>query len=256
MLNLKWLFELLGKKKIGYNPEDKQQIATTMPSPDDKRDYISALPKVDLPKSHFIDNSEVKYQGRIGSCYAFSICSAIEMMNKNMKNRPLNLSELFLWYYTHVGNRPENGGYIRDALKFAQKRGVALERYCPYRVSDWNKEPSWAANFSAGYFKIKEYHRIHSKSELKRNLVKGFPVIFGMKIYSDYLKTDGKGIIQTPAGGYRGGHAMDIYGYSDKGFHILNSWGFQWGKRGRGILSYSMYDKYVFEAWRITPSGI
>lgn len=240
-----WLLNILGKKKKeGLSDENK--ICGTEPSPPDGRDYVCTTSEdYELPEIFEPDNYETKSQGSLGSCSAFATCSAYEIMNAETKNRALNLSELFLWFNTRMGNSPSSGAVIRDVLQYVKDNGIGLEIFCPYDITRWNTKPSWNSYFSARYFRIKNYFRIPNFEEAKKSILDGSPVIIGMNVYSDMISTRGR-VIQKPSGRRIGGHAMTLVGWCPKGFYVLNSW-----NDGVLILPYGIAESEIFEMWRI-----
>ena len=54
----------------------------------------------------------------------------------------------------------------------------------------------------------------------------------------------------------RGGHALSLIGYDDNKeggcFEIINSWGKEWGDKGRIWVKYSDFDKIVDEVYEVT----
>jgi len=248
---INWLLRIIGRKR-SYRNAGNEKICGTVPSPKDKRDWISALPVAsdDLPDEFILPGTpETKHQGSLGSCYAFAIASAHEHMNRIKRNRPLNLSELFLWFNTRIKDQPGSGGYIREALEYARKHGIAMEVSWPYDTDKWNDQPGWGSYYGARFFRIKSYHRVNGIAEAKKALHGGYPVIFGMKVHADRLNAP-DGVILAPKGKEIGGHAMYLYGWNSIGLLDQNSWGPSWGKLGRAVLPYDQWE-HVFEAWRI-----
>lgn len=127
-----------------------------------------------------------------------------------------------------------------DALELLKSSGGVPISVLPYNPHQCLTLPS--AEELAHYsnrFKIRGYRKIDSEEDLKGELYKGNPVVFGIKpgpAFDHYRS----GIIDSTEAGDTG-HAMVMVGYDDEkqAFHFVNSWGTVWGEKGFGWLGYS-----------------
>ena len=202
----------------------------------------------------------IEDQGDLGSCTANAGVGLIEYFERRAFRKHLDSSRLFLYKVTRnlLGWKGDTGAYLRDTMKAMVLFGVPPERYWPYDIAKYEKEPtSFCYAFAQSYQAIK-YYRLDppgtspSKvlSEVKKSVAAGLPAMFGFSVYSSMPGTgDGKGEIPYPGPGDRleGGHAVVAVGYDDgkkigkdKGALLIrNSWGTEWGDKGYGWLSYS-----------------
>ena len=79
-------------------------------------------------------------------------------------------------------------------------------------------------------------------AEMKQCLAEGWPFAFGFSVYSNFPWQTTTGEVPMPGNGdyMLGGHAVLAVGYDDDSarFIFTNSWGYGWGKSGRGSIPY------------------
>lgn len=206
------------------------------------------------------DNSYLVNGYAVHNCGSHALVSAVELLLKKNKERwYIELSELYHYYKVRVLNQtfPEDRGQtVRDGCKVLHKNGVCPELLCPYNVNKANSEPSLVAEALSRFWKINSYLRVLGKDSVKQCLHEGFPVVIGAKVYDSFI-LNRTGEITLPdiknGENYRGGHAVLICGYDDQkqAFRIFNSWG-NWGRKGLAWMPYEYYDKYVFDAWKVS----
>jgi C1A family cysteine protease len=122
----------------------------------------------------------------------------------------------------------------------------------PYNDYDINYAPGIFANSFAYWFRIKEYLRVYSVNGIKNELANNHPVALAIPVYNNI--EDVKEFIPLPEGDVIGGHAIAIIGFDDglKAFFIQNSWGKNWGLKGRAWLPYDyVYKSPWFDAWSV-----
>lgn len=203
----------------------------------DIRDYkINKESNETFPDSFSLQTKTIFDQGDVGSCVAHATSSLVE----GIYDEPFSPG----WVY---GNR--NYGYtgrgmtIQDALKTVQKLGAV-------KKEDFNINEEVPDIFNlvesnrnrleplAAPFKIGAYARLDSEEDIKRALLKGLPVIFSINVRMDNLSMNDDYVINMTNDKIRGGHAMVLFGWNEKGWLIQNSWGPEWGKNGTAILPY------------------
>lgn len=222
--------------------------------PKDERDFKSTRhltsPKI-LPQEFELDRQIPIYnQFSIGSCTANSACSCFRYEVAQLQNNfDFEPSRLFQYYNSRLLQGWENedsGAYIRDAFKSMNKYGLALEKTWPYVVEDFARKPSNEAyqeglkNVTVKYATVPQ-----TEQHLKETLVSGAAISFGFNVYQSFYGSwhNTTGMMPIPKKSERllGGHAVTLIGFSDakKAFLVQNSWGEDWGLKGKYWMPYS-----------------
>jgi C1A family cysteine protease len=234
----------------------------------DDRDYsVGVIGDIDVPAEidmrEFVP--EVKSQGKLSSCVAHAICSAIEMqINMQDPRRYVPLSELYNYYHGRWESNifPADGGmYPRDAIKSVKDEGIALEVAHPYNVEFYNRPPSSAAESVAHIYSAmtKEYFRVFSDVAMMEKLALGLPIMINVPVYNYWFLPkiiQNNTYITNPTGKIRkptdleprlGYHALLVVGYDEDGWICLNSWGKNYGDKGFCYLpyGYEIIDRWV-----------
>ena len=249
-------------KRCEREYKQEKKICNLKKDPFDARDYqagvmltsnVEALPLRCTIKQWA---PAVKYQANIGSCGAHGFANAFELLWKKNKKEDIATSELWFYYKTReaMGSLPKDSGiYLRTGADLLYKSGIALERYWEYNTAKFNVEPSWIADFSAGFLRrVDSYYRVNSVEDMKRAIYEGYPVVFGVYVDKAFC-SDTSGYPKTPQNqvSCEGGHCMIITGYDEKiqRFEVLNSWGQNWGNAGYCMMSYDWIEKLLIDAW-------
>ncbi len=176
----------------------------------------------------------------------------------------LDASRLFLYKVTRnmLNWKGDTGAYLRTTMGSLALFGVPPEVHWPYRIADYDKEPSaFCYSFAQNYQALK-YFRLDPTAtpgavllkRIKAYLSAGFPSMFGFTVYNSISQASGSGKIPypTPGESVSGGHAIVAVGYDDnmkikntnpgatvtKGALLIrNSWG-PWGDQGYGWMPY------------------
>ena len=225
----------------------------------DKRDFhikqLVGVSEPTLPKSASLVSyaTAIKNQGSTNSCSGFASTGVYEVLRNKNLNQALDLSELFIYYNArknvgHEGN--DNGAYLREICKTATKDGFALEQFWPFDTSKVLNEPTWQAYMCAKYYKLGGYYRCYTKTDIKKAINAGKPIIFGLRVTNDFMNFTGD-IFKEMSGTAMGGHAMSILGYSDdkNAFLVRNSWGSGWDKSGYVWIDYDVLIDNLIDAW-------
>ncbi|MBQ3619663.1 MAG: hypothetical protein II939_16075 [Bacteroidales bacterium] len=221
--------------------------------------YKAAAPNTDAPKysaSLKADNlpskvdlrpymSPVEDQGQLGSCTANATAGAYEYLKWWHKESQFDLSRLFLYYNTRVIEgtvNMDNGAMIYDVIQALHDNGVCSEKSWPYAVQKFKQRPPENCYSEAKNNSISKFERIDlDLNTWKSVLAEGYPIIFGVQIYSSFMNPR-NGFISMPRSNDQpeGGHAMCCVGYSDpdRVFIVRNSWGHQWGDKGYCYIPY------------------
>lgn len=241
-------------------PEDI--IFPMIPSPMDKRDliYENIINRTrnsrSLSSSHLIEKEEripealdlrpflpkPRNQGQRGTCGAFSASAIKEYQERKDVDFDEYMSPESIYFYRH--DQTQSGMFARNIMKILHHQGIAPESLFPYNYeSDPQEIPSEAVDVMSNY-KIKHYALVSTIEGAKKALQDGpllitvpvfnnSPTIWKPKNYQDEI---------------RGGHAMVIVAYDEKGFIIRNSWGPKWNQDGHVNFPYEDFGKH-WEIW-------
>ena len=200
--------------------------------------------------------SEVRNQGRCGSCWSFVICSLIsdDITLKVIKfGKNLNVEQLLSCY---PGVSPCDGEIPEDVLLWMEKTNFKLTI-----SSKYDERPSECLNTEKG-FSIKKgsikslckyinRESIKNPTEeekklindniynMKMQLYTSGPFFGSLRVYPDFIKFSGDKAYKKTLDEPIGGHAIEIVGWCDPGIDIRegfeegywickNSWGTGW----------------------------
>jgi len=236
----KWLYKLKYGNKL---------ISNTLVGEVNEQDYVMTT-KNDYPESFIIKNNlRIRNQGSIGSCCSHAVIRAVEiqMSNKNF----IEGSELYHYYMArkHINKTfpKDKGMTIRDGCKTLKRYGICPEKLWKYMVKNHNQEPSKFADSFAelnkNFYPI-SFYRVINVDGIKTAISNGLPVVFGLRIDSNFMKCKK---VWTPGGNSKGGHAQIIEKYDKDYFYIDNSWGKRWGFKGSYKAKVSDIIKHGFD---------
>ena len=140
--------------------------------------------------------SKIENQGQLGSCTDHAIAAMLEY-GENQENGFTNehfqfirLSRLFVYYNQRLKEgtiNQDDGALISDGIKSLAKYGICEEKFWPYKVRQFRKEPSEEAYKDAATRKIKTYAKVEQSEEaLISTLLAGFPIVFGATVYESF----------------------------------------------------------------------
>lgn len=202
----------------------------------------------------------VENQGSLGSCTAHAAIGMVEYYQRRAKGEYLDASRLFLYKVTRnlLEWTGDTGAYLRATMRALVLFGVPPERYWPYRIGEFDKEPPPFCYAFAQNYKAIKYYRLDPPgtkptqilNSVRRYLLAGLPSMFGFSVYTNMPPNgESKGEIHFPSEGDSliGGHAVLAVGFDDQkkigkdkgALLIRNSWGETWGEGGYGWLPYS-----------------
>lgn len=197
-------------------------------------------------------------QTNIGSCVGNSTAMNLkhDAIKQGVENAELP-SRLFIYYNTRVmeGHRNEDTGCcIRNAIKIVAHLGAPPESLWPYVTERFAKCPPFSAYQEARKHQAVEYFRIDwsNLDEIKQCLAGGHGFVFGFTCFESFMSsaTATSGVMQVPQAGEKeyGGHAVYGLDYDDDamfpgwskpgGVLVQNSWGEDWGIKGRFWMPY------------------
>jgi C1A family cysteine protease len=256
--------------------QDQKEIKAMSKKLGIKTEKTKVITSVDLRKWC----SPVENQGNLGSCTAHAGAGIVEYYENRAFNKHIEVSRLFLYKTTRnlMQTTGDAGGWLRCTMGALALCGVPDEKFWPYKVADFDKEPgafiySVADNFEA--LKYFCHDPIGAKvpypavlDSVKKYLETGIPSMFGFWGFSSFDKSDTKGGIPYPAEGESAewGHAIVAVGYDDTkkiknlnnnkettgALLIRNSWGKEWGDKGYGWLPYDyVLNNLALDFWSL-----
>jgi len=239
------LVESYGKKRVigGYKASTTKSDADVFSS--DRYEDEELPPKIDLRPYM----TRVEDQGQIGSCVANATAGAYEYLYKAYTDEDIDVSRLFVYYNGRVlqgTDQIDSGLACESAIKVVLDNGVCTEDTWRYSPDNVFREPSNNAYDEATAFRVESYMQVPwSLTTWKHVLAHGYPIIFGVNIYTSFQTEGGKkGLIPMPDKDnekMEGGHSMLCVGYSDEHevFIVRNSWGPHWGDMGYCYIPYA-----------------
>lgn len=210
--------------------------------------------------------SPVENQLELGACTAHAAAGIVEYFEKRAFGKHVDASRLFLYKTTRnlMQVTGDTGAWLRETMGALVLCGVPDEKYWPYKVKDFDTEPSGFVYSLADNFSTVKYFCHDPQGEknpssgvltsVKTYLVAGIPSMFGFWGFQSFEDTENPGDIPCPCRGENAqwGHAVMAVGYDDdrkisnlrcrketKGALLIrNSWGRGWGDDGYGWLPY------------------
>lgn len=213
------------------------------------------LPQLSAPVDATRYCSPVEDQGGLGSCVSQAVVGLAEYHERKKESTHVDGSRLFHYKVARsmMGWTGDTGLTIRGGMKALKAFGTPPERYWPYHIADFEKEPTSFCYAYAQRFTATKYYRVdpigrsrdHVLSIMKSLIRSYMPIAFGFSVYS---WGNANGEFPLPDAGQRpyGGHAVVAVGYDDHyrigesvgALKIRNSWGTRWGLGGYGWLPY------------------
>lgn len=228
------------------------RIYNLKPQAEDKRDYIYKPHSLEVPTTHFLNDTQmiqapILDQGNLGSCLPNAVSAQFYILSVGK----IILSRLQLYMITRATDgsslTEDSGSTIRGCMKAISKYGLTSEKIWPYNISNFDKLAPLPA-FTNTY-KLNKFVYTFIKQDLtsiKQVLSSGNPIVIGILVYSSFESDNATnyGIIPLPNTSKEtllGGHAVLLIGYDDKTsvFKFQNSWGTEWGDKGYGYIPYS-----------------
>lgn len=233
------------------------------------REYLPAttrrLPReVDLRPSM----PPVYNQGRLNSCSAHAIGAALwyEERRRGHAEAP-SPSRLFLYYNERRHERVVHHNVpvsLRDGYRSVATRGICPEAMWPYRVHQYDRQPTAACYRAARRTRALAYYRLHRNLRtMQACLAEGNPFTLGVSVHESFMSAAVKrtGEVPQPRAHEKllGGHAMLIVGYHSEHerFIVRNSWGTGWGAGGYGFLPFAfmLHESLSWDFWTCALVG-
>jgi len=224
--------------------------------------------------------SPVEDQLNLGSCTANAGVGVVEYFERRAYGKHIEASRLFLYKATRnlMQVTGDTGAWLRDTMGALVLCGVPAEKYWPYIVTNFDKEPgSFVYSLADNYETVKYFCHDPQGSDLpstkvlssvKKYLEAGIPSMFGFWGFQSFEASDNPGDIPCPCNGESAqwGHAVVVVGYDDnrkikntkcnketKGALLIrNSWGTSWGEKGYGWLPYDyVLNRLALDFWSL-----
>ena len=176
--------------------------------------------------------TDVKNQGKCGSCWSFSATGALEGAWAIANNDLISLSEQQLIDCSlSYGNLACHGGLMDNAFEYAIDNGMCKESEDPYEAD----LESCASCETAAYFSHCEDIPSGNQLLLKQAVAKG-PVAVAIEADTRVFQLYKTGIITSETCGTELDHGVLIVGYGEEDgvlyWLVKNSWGEDWGQDG------------------------
>lgn len=210
--------------------------------------------------------SPIENQGNLGSCTAHAGMGIVEYFERRAFGKHIDGARLFVYKTTRnlMGVTGDTGAWLRNVMGALVFCGVPAEKYWPYVIADFDKEPTSFVYAVADNYEALQYF-CHGPlgmnvppadilASVKKYLAAGIPSMFGFYGFPSFDQSNVKGGIPYPCPGEQAqwGHAIDAVGYDDTlkiknlkcnrettgALLIRNSWGTGWGDKGYGYLPY------------------
>lgn len=242
----------------------------------DRRDFLYRPRAVAIPDKMSLlpVMPAVRDQGQVGACVGFGIGANLTALAAIAGVDTEWFSPT--WIYNGArfieGSLPYDVGcYPRNALKWLADKGCLREHLWPFNPNrlDKTSPPSTLEPF-ADDWPILTYTRITGGADgIIAAIADGHPVSIGNPWYDDWMFTNAAGALSpvTQHSLPAGGHETIIYGYDKPAGYFLcqNSWGVNWGNRGRFLMPMSSiavfqyhggYDAHTIDVeWNAEPAS-
>lgn len=248
---------------------NKRKYGWSGPSRPDRRDLQADIPPAGdesifpLLQSLVLEMPPIWNQLELGSCVAHGTARIVlhRLIREGKATITDTPSRLFIYYGGRVLENTilsDSGLQVRDGLKVAATLGCPPENDWPYDISKFAVQPPHIAYLDASkQIALKYFTMPISRWNIKWCIVNGFPIVFGIPVYESFesLQVASSGIVPLPGPEEKpiGGHCMVIVGYDNErqAYQVDNSWGTEWGEKGRCWLPYKYIESEGSDMWTV-----
>lgn len=192
----------------------------------------------------------VKNQAASSACCGHAAASSSELARRLHGLSPLRFSPWFT--YAQINGGVDQGAVISQALRSLQLHGSAPDEMVPYgtiRAGTISQE----AYAAALRYQIVQAYRCTSYDALLTALTRGFSVVFGIIVGSNFTEVSADGYAGLPTrANVLGGHALcgvavrpSLRNRGDMDIKFVNSWGLNYGTNGMAWLERRHFDLRV-----------
>ena len=234
---------------------DKRVLNVRADVPDLRdRFYSPTLKRLEPTKAvPKISAKRVINQGTEGSCTGCALAGLIDYLNKlrgyDHRVSPRMLYEMAKRHDEWPGEGYE-GSSLRGAIRGWQAMGVCSNESWKYVANGATGDVTVKrardarSNTLGAYYRLRphlpDYHAALNEVEA---------IYVSAQIHSGWSEAAARDGKINRKGRSRGGHAFVIVGYDATGFHVLNSWGGEWGDGGIAHWPYEDWLENVMDAW-------
>lgn len=213
----------------------------------DDRDFVIDPTQEEIHLQYVIKPkflTSVKNQGIDGACSAYAATTIKEIQERRELGFRMTLSPRFI--YLIRKRKDIEGMSARETFDIMKNIGCVPEKYMKRRVEKYFENYRNELLSIAEFVKISGYARAYSITAVKQSIVNHGGAYFVLPVYSQNLNF----WFQHDDATLLGYHAVICIGYTNDGFIVQNSWGYEWGDGGRTVIPFDDW-KYVREAWFI-----
>ncbi len=215
-----------------------------------------------------------EHQGRQGSCVGWASAYAAKTIlhSRATGKNPDQIRFSPSYLYNQIALSGCQGAYMLDAMKAMRQNGNLPLNQFAYNEATCSDRPNSNEIRLAQQYRINGFNRLTLGANnykpdilaIKQNLAQGAPVVIGMQVGGTFMsRMLGQQTWNPTRKDYTlqgfSGHAMCVIGYDDNfeggAFQIMNSWGTEWGNRGKVWVRYRDFEHFVKEAYGLHPMG-
>ena len=203
-------------------------------------------PAIDWRNNNGNHVTAVRDQGGCGSCVSFGALAVMESVAHIQRGSTLDLSEADSHFCSNHGANCD-GWWPSECLDEVVSRGVCDEACFPYASAFpggdiWSGPPKCAPcpDRKKRAVTIGRQIVLRDPVSVKNHLASHGPVAGCLDVFEDFFSYR-SGIYTHVSGPKRGGHCVQVIGYSEpeQCWIIKNSWNTTWGMQGFGKIAYT-----------------
>ena len=238
--NIKEIDNINNNEKFTFNVEMNQMgdnKYTMEPFIINEYDEYYKPPDMDVPdevdwrKNNTV--TDVKNQGRCGSCWAFSTTGSVEGIIAIKEGKLYNISEQQL-VDCSITNNGCSGGTMDNAYQYIINNGLCSEKNYSYEGVD----DVCRSDNCTSIVNISSYKNLHPSEKVLKQVVAQQPVSVAIQADLTSFKFYSGGIYNDPNCGDELDHGVLVVGYgiddelNMEYWIVKNSWGKEWGENG------------------------